>query len=81
MSDLGDVAMTTVLATLIIVDIIGNFLVIVIIKRNRDMRYVVCSVICKIEFQTAKEPQHVLIKGDPRPASTATAMRMFSYIK
>ena len=44
MSDLGDVALTTILTTLIIADIVGNFLVIFVIKRNRDMRYAECGV-------------------------------------
>ena len=34
-----DVAVTTILTTLIIADIIGNCLVIFVISRNRDMRY------------------------------------------
>jgi len=36
----ADVAITTVLILLVIVDIVGNSLVCAIIKRNRVMRYV-----------------------------------------
>ena len=39
MSQSAGVAITTVLSILVIVDIVGNFLVCVIIKRNREMRY------------------------------------------
>ena len=35
----GVVAITTVLSILVMVDIVGNSLVCLIIKRNRDMRY------------------------------------------
>ncbi|XP_078346931.1 pyroglutamylated RF-amide peptide receptor-like [Oculina patagonica] len=38
MSELAGVAITTVLSILVIVDIVGNSLVCLIIKRNRDMR-------------------------------------------
>lgn len=34
-----DVAVSTILTTLIIADIVGNCLVVCVIKRNRDMRY------------------------------------------
>ena len=36
----ADVAITTVLTLLVVVDIVGNSLVCAIIKRNRVMRYV-----------------------------------------
>ena len=39
MAQSADVAVTVILTTLVIADIIGNFLVIFVIKRNRDMRY------------------------------------------
>ena len=35
----ADFAVTTIFTTLIIPDIIGNWLVIFVIGRNRDMRY------------------------------------------
>lgn len=40
MSEPDEVAIATVLSTLIIVDVVGNCLVCVIIKKNRDLRYV-----------------------------------------
>lgn len=40
MPESSAIAITTVLSTLVIVDIVGNSLVCLIIKRNRDMRYV-----------------------------------------
>ena len=40
MSEPDKVAIATVLSTLIVVDIVGNSLVCVIIKKNRDLRYV-----------------------------------------
>ena len=40
MSETAGVAITIVHSVLVIVDIVGNSLVCVIIKRNRDMRYV-----------------------------------------
>ncbi len=39
MSDSAGVPITTVLSILVVVNIIGNTLVCLIIKRNRDMRY------------------------------------------
>ena len=45
MSDTGDAALATILTTLIIADIIGNVLVIFVIKRNRDMRYAELGVL------------------------------------
>ena len=39
MSESASVAITTVLSILVIVDIVGNFLVCLIMKRSRDMRY------------------------------------------
>ena len=41
MSETGSVAMKTVLCILVVVDIVGNSLVCLIIKRYRHMRYVV----------------------------------------
>ena len=40
----SDVALTTALTILIIVDISGNCLVCWVVKRNRDMRYVVSVI-------------------------------------
>ena len=40
MSEPDKVAIATVLSALIVVDIVGNSLVCVIIKKNRDLRYV-----------------------------------------
>lgn len=40
MPESSAIAITTVLSILVIVDIVGNSLVCLIIKRNRDMRYV-----------------------------------------
>lgn len=40
MPESSAIAITTVLSTLVIVDIVGNSFVCLIIKRNRDMRYV-----------------------------------------
>lgn len=38
MSESDNIAISTVLFTLIIVDVAGNYIVCLIIKRNRDMR-------------------------------------------
>ena len=47
MSETADVALTTVLTILIITDISSNLLVIFVIKKNKDMRYVQ-PVICYV---------------------------------
>ena len=44
MSESAGVAITTILAILVIIDILGNALVCLIVKRNRDMRYVVTKI-------------------------------------
>ena len=44
MSKSAEIALTTVLAILIITDTISNLLVIFVIKKNKDMRYVVFLV-------------------------------------
>ena len=49
MSEIASVAMTTVLCILVAVDIAGNSLVCLIIKKNRDMRYVV-GVSCSLHM-------------------------------
>lgn len=49
MSESVGVAITTVLITLVIVDIVGNSLVFAIIKRNRGMRYVCRAETVKLE--------------------------------
>ena len=40
MAEPDKIAITTVLSALIAVDIVGNSLVCVIVKKNRDLRYV-----------------------------------------
>ena len=47
MSETADIALTTVLTILIITDISSNLLVIFVIKKNKDMRYVKL-VICYV---------------------------------
>jgi len=44
MSKSAEIVLTTVLAILIITDTISNLLVIFVIKKNKDMRYVVFLV-------------------------------------
>ncbi|XP_078372989.1 QRFP-like peptide receptor [Oculina patagonica] len=72
MSESADVAVTTILTTLIIADIIGNCLVIIVIKRSRDMRtpidYLLVNLaISDITFAVFVTPNHIFNKTFTHP--------------
>ena len=66
MSESADVAITTVLSILVIVDIVGNSAVCLIITKNRDMRYAETKIrnisrILLVYGRTSTEWRHFLV--------------------
>lgn len=75
MSESADVAVTIILTLLAVVDIIGNFLVCFIIKRNSEMRtpmnYLLANLaISDIMFACFQAPNHILKKAFTHPNGT-----------
>ncbi|KAL9970939.1 hypothetical protein ACROYT_G023402 [Oculina patagonica] len=84
MSESADVAVTTILTTLIIADIIGNCLVIIVIRRNRDMRtsidYLLVNLaISDITFAVFVTPNHIFNKTFTHPEG-ATGSELSTFV-